>query len=36
MPHGIHTKKTLVAAENTASRYQNDKFMQYEISKKGP
>jgi hypothetical protein len=25
-----------VAAEHTASRYQNDKLMQYQIGKKGP
>jgi hypothetical protein len=25
-----------VAAEDTASRYQNDKLMQYQIGKKGP
>jgi hypothetical protein len=36
MPHGIHTKRTPVAAEHTASRYQNDKLMQYQIGKKGP
>jgi hypothetical protein len=35
MPHGIHTKKTPVAAEHTASRYQNEKLMQYQIGKKG-
>jgi hypothetical protein len=34
--NGIHTKRTLVAAEDTASRYQNDKLMQYQIGKKGP
>jgi hypothetical protein len=36
MPHGIHTKRSPVAAEHTASRYQNDKLMQYQIGKKGP
>jgi hypothetical protein len=36
MPHGIHTKRTPVAAEHTASRYQNDKLMQYQIGKKRP
>jgi hypothetical protein len=36
MPHGIYTKRTPVAAEDTASRYQNDKLMQYQIGKKGP
>jgi hypothetical protein len=25
-----------MAAEHTASRYQNDKLMQYQIGKKGP
>jgi hypothetical protein len=25
-----------VAAEHTASRYQNDKLMQYQLGKKGP
>jgi hypothetical protein len=34
MPHGIHTKRTPMAAEHTASRYQNDKLMQYQIGKK--
>jgi hypothetical protein len=29
-------KEDLVAAEHTASRYQNDKLMQYQIGKKGP
>jgi hypothetical protein len=33
MPHGIHTKRTPVAAEHTALRYQNDKLMQYQIGK---
>jgi ABC-type transport system involved in Fe-S cluster assembly fused permease/ATPase subunit len=32
----IHRKRTPVAAEHTASRYQNDKLMQYQIGKKGP
>jgi hypothetical protein len=32
MPHGIHTKRTVVVAEHTASRYQNDKLMQYQIA----
>jgi hypothetical protein len=36
MPHEIHTKRTPMAAEHTASRYQNDKLMQYQIGKKGP
>jgi hypothetical protein len=27
MPHGIHTKRTPVATEHTALRYQNDKLM---------
>jgi hypothetical protein len=36
MPHGIHTKRTPMAAEHTVSRYQNDKLMQYQIGKKGP
>jgi hypothetical protein len=36
MPHGIHTKRTPVAAEHTASRYQNDKLVQYQIGKKRP
>jgi hypothetical protein len=36
MQHGIHTKRTPMAAEHTASRYQNDKLMQYQIGKKGP
>jgi hypothetical protein len=27
MPHGIHTKRTAMAAEHTASRYQNDKLI---------
>jgi hypothetical protein len=36
MAHGIHTKRTPEAAEHTASRYQNDKLMQYQIGKKGP
>jgi hypothetical protein len=29
-------KRTPVAAEHTALRYQNDKLMQYQIGKKGP
>jgi hypothetical protein len=29
-------KEDHVAAEDTASRYQNDKLMQYQIGKKGP
>jgi hypothetical protein len=29
MPHGIHTKRTPMDAEHTASRYQSDKLMQY-------
>jgi hypothetical protein len=29
-------KRPLVAAEHIASRYQNDKLMQYQIGKKGP
>jgi hypothetical protein len=36
MPHEIHTNKTPMAAEHTASRYQNDKLMQNQIGKKGP
>jgi hypothetical protein len=36
MPHGIHIKRTPVAAEHTASWYQNDKLMRYQIGKKGP
>jgi hypothetical protein len=34
--HGIPTKRTPVATEHTASRYQNDKLMQYQTGKKGP
>jgi hypothetical protein len=29
-------KEDPVAVEHTASRYQNDKLMQYQIGKKGP
>jgi hypothetical protein len=29
-------KEDPAAVEHTASRYQNDKLMQYQISKKGP
>jgi hypothetical protein len=36
IPHGIHSKRTPVAAEHTASRYKKDKLMQYQIGKKGP
>jgi hypothetical protein len=36
MPHGIRTKRTPVATEHTALRYQNDKLMEYRIGKKGP
>jgi hypothetical protein len=36
MPYGIHTKRTHVAAEHTALRYQNEKLMQYQIGKKEP
>jgi hypothetical protein len=36
MAYGIYTKKTPMAAENTASSYQNDKLMQYQVGKKGP
>jgi hypothetical protein len=36
MPHEIHTKRTAIVAEHTASRYHNDKLMQCQICKKEP